>query len=74
MLAALSEWFSGELVPYVGHISLFYGKWRKLVDNFMVELRGLSEEKSREWMAYIYSVNHAIHASRTTAIALPLPT
>jgi hypothetical protein len=74
MLAALSEWFSGELVPYIGDISLFYGKWRESVDIFMVELCGLSEKNLKDWVAYIYNVNRASHTKlRTTAFALPLP-
>ena len=74
MLAALSEWFSGVLVPYTGDISLFYGKWRELVDIFMAELCGLSEKQSKEWVAYIYNLNRATASRTVRAIALPLPT
>ncbi len=78
MLAALSEWFSGVLVLCTGDVSLFYDKWRELVDIFMTDLCGLSEKESKEWVAYIYNLNSTSHVSRTdqanAAIALPMPT
>ena len=53
MLAALSEWFSGELEPYVGDISLFFGKWKELVDSFTAEIQPMAEKQLLTWMDYI---------------------
>jgi len=76
MLAALSEWFSGELEPYVGDISLFFGKWKELVDSFTAEIRPMAERQLITWMDYIDRLgktSHALIAKNENVSELPLP-
>jgi hypothetical protein len=49
MLAALSEWFSGELKPYPGDVSLFFGKWKELVDGLTTEIQAMVERRIPAW-------------------------
>jgi hypothetical protein len=59
------------LVPYTGHVSLFCGKWRELVDIFMAELCDLSEKESKEMGDHIFITltAHAIPQGRTKQTA-----
>lgn len=77
MLAALSEWFSGELEPYVGDISLFFGKWKELVDSFTAEIRLMAERRLSIWTDYIDRLGKTSHGALITieenVSELPLP-
>lgn len=77
MLAALSEWFSGELEPYAGDISLFFGKWKELVDSFAAEIRPMAERKLPTWMDYVDRLGKtsrgALITKEESVSELPLP-
>jgi len=77
MLAALSEWFSGELEPYVGDISLFFGKWKELVDSFTAEIRPMAERQLLAWMDYVDRLGKtscgALITKEENISELPLP-
>ena len=77
MLAALSEWFSGDLKPYQGDISLFFGKWKELVEGFTAEIQPMAERQLPAWTDYVYRLENKRHRSSITkeenVSELPLP-
>ena len=78
MMAALSEWFSGTYQPYTGDISLFFGHWKDLVEQLVIEVRRTMDEDSIRWQTYLSRLNHRCATNsdvepKKPVCELPLP-